>query len=434
MTSRWVRKSVVVALAGAATACSSGGTDDSSPASGLEGPDRMLSWAPEEVYSVGGFDAPEWATFGSIDGLGFDSQGNLYLLDGQTQSITQVSPTGEFVKTISGPGEGPGELAMPMAMGVSPTDEIIVSDIGHRGFVRLGTDGEWIENVLVDMAEAGLLSELDFLPDGSPVGSSGMRIQMNSGPAGAGDDDDAEEEPEPEGRPIHRYAMDGTEGSNFYYAWEPPPPPEGGEGELSGSGSGGNVMIRMQRIRAFTPQLNTAALTDGRLAVVDSTTYTITVVDPSTGAEVATISRPIQPTPVTDRIRQMERDRRIAELEEGGTGIRVFGGGGGMSFDQEAMRNMMLGQIEDMVFYDEIPVIEEIAADRNGRIWVQRSSGVPGEDGPTDILNVRGEYVGTLPADGLRIPDAFGPGGLIAVIETDEFDVATIRVMRVPTN
>ena len=36
------------------------------------------------------------------------------------------------------------------------------------------------------------------------------------------------------------------------------------------------------------------------------------------------------------------------------------------------------------------------------------------ETGPTDTVTERGEYIGTLPAGWLRIPAAFGPGGLMA--------------------
>ena len=41
-----------------------------------------------------------------------------------------------------------------------------------------------------------------------------------------------------------------------------------------------------------------------------------------------------------------------------------------------------------------------------------------------------GDYIGTLPPDGLRTPDAFGPGGLMAYIERDDLGVATVRVVR----
>ena len=44
-----------------------------------------------------------------------------------------------------------------------------------------------------------------------------------------------------------------------------------------------------------------------------------------------------------------------------------------------------------------------------------------------------GEYVGTYSAEATGMPDAFGPDGLAAFIELDEFDVASVVVRRLPT-
>ena len=51
----------------------------------------------------------------------------------------------------------------------------------------------------------------------------------------------------------------------------------------------------------------------------------------------------------------------------------------------------------------------------------------------TDLITADGRYLGSLPADGVRIPDAFGPDGRAAIIELDEYDVATVRVVQLPT-
>ena len=67
------------------------------------------------------------------------------------------------------------------------------------------------------------------------------------------------------------------------------------------------------------------------------------------------------------------------------------------------------------------------------RIWVQRRGDLPEIDGPIDVLTVGGEYVGTYAADATKIPNAFGPDGLAAFIEFDEFDVARVVVRRLPT-
>ncbi len=54
-------------------------------------------------------------------------------------------------------------------------------------------------------------------------------------------------------------------------------------------------------------------------------------------------------------------------------------------------------------------------------------------DGPIDVVTSDGVYVGTYRAPATKMPDAFGPGGLVAFVELDEFDVASVVVRRLPT-
>ncbi len=416
-----------------AGACGGADSAPGPPTAGLDAPDRPLQWAPQELYSVGGFDAPEWATFGSVADIVFDSEGTLYILDSQAKTITRVSPTGEFAGTVAGPGEGPGELNNPMAMAMSSSGHLVVPDAGHRGFVRFGPDGEWLDNVAVDLAEEGLpVNGIHAHPSGGLVSTAGLRINLARGPSGGRTSISA-----PEGRPVHMYSLNAeTPGRDFFSAWDPPEPPEGGESEVTGSGSsGGRMTMRMSRIQAFEPSLSLGVLPDGRILVADTSSYAIKIVDPEDGSVLGRLERPVPPTVVDERLQRIERDRRLAQAAESrGARLITIGGSGGGGIDPDAMQRMMEDQIENMVFYPEIPVIEALGVDSEGRIWVQRSSGVPGEDGPTDVITADRRYLGTLPADGLRIPDAFGPNGLIAVTELDEFDVPTIRVLRLPTD
>ena len=48
---------------------------------------------------------------------------------------------------------------------------------------------------------------------------------------------------------------------------------------------------------------------------------------------------------------------------------------------------------------------------------------------PIDIVAADGEYVGTFPTGATEMLDAFGPNGMAAFIELDEFDV-TVRPSR----
>lgn len=53
-------------------------------------------------------------------------------------------------------------------------------------------------------------------------------------------------------------------------------------------------------------------------------------------------------------------------------------------------------------------------------------------DGWIDVLSAEGDYIGTFSLEETRMPAAFGPGGIAAFVETDEFDVPTIIVKRLP--
>ena len=86
--------------------------------------------------------------------------------------------------------------------------------------------------------------------------------------------------------------------------------------------------------------------------------------------------------------------------------------------------------VEERTFADEVPVLWGLAVDWENRIWVERRGPTGQGDGPTDIVTPAGEYIGTLPPDGLRTPDGFGPNGLMAYIERDDLDVPTVRLVR----
>ena len=90
-------------------------------------------------------------------------------------------------------------------------------------------------------------------------------------------------------------------------------------------------------------------------------------------------------------------------------------------------------RVENMQFYPEVPVVAAVRVTGEGTLWIERSV-EPGasEPGPTDVIAPDGRYIGTFPAGRLAMPDAFGPDGLVAFIETDKFDVPVITVRRLP--
>jgi hypothetical protein len=139
---------------------------------------------------------------------------------------------------------------------------------------------------------------------------------------------------------------------------------------------------------------------------------------------------------VTDRIRERELTRRLEQIESGeGPQMRVMvrgSDGSTQALGGDRIREMQKQQLESQGFYPEIPVVAGLGASPAGTVWLERSTVDPDDDGPVDLFRTDGRYLGTIPADGARIPAAFGPDGLVAYIERDEFDVPSIRVMRLP--
>ena len=197
--------------------------------------------------------------------------------------------------------------------------------------------------------------------------------------------------------------------------------------------------MAMPPLRAFEPGLYFGALPDGGLVVADTTDYTLKILD-GQGRVSRVIRRPIDPKPVGRSEREAEKQRRTEELESrpatGGVRMIVRGTAGSSGSAPQApgagaVREMLRGQLEDLQYAEEIPVLAGMKVDPwSGTIWVRRTGDEIGETGPIDLLDASGTYLGTLSAD-MPMPAAFGPDGLVAIVETDEFDVQTVRIERV---
>ncbi|WP_419948924.1 hypothetical protein [Candidatus Palauibacter sp.] len=413
----------VVALLLVTAGC---GSEGGPVAAGLDSPDIPLAPDVEEMYTVGVLDGAPWEMFGSVRAVAFDEDGTLFILDSDAGHIVAIDPGGGFVRTISGKGEGPGELNQPIGMAVFSDGGIGVNDL-TRGIQFFSREGEFLREAAFDMMDGAPGVPIYALPDGTVLSAElvgGSLARLLGG-------DDAV----PEGRPIHRYRLDGTR-ELFYAAWPGPP---GEETEMRA----GNVRLVMSGAEPFPLPLAVGVLRDGRVVVADSVGYRIKILDAS-GRVTRTLERSLAPVAVTEAIREAERERRLATARSvggGGNTVVMMGrlseavgsvrGGGGVPRgpDPDMIRRMLEDQIRDLAFPDEIPLIANLAVDWSDRIWVQRSA-LPGETGPTDILTADGQYFGTIAPDGLRIPNAFGPDGLLAYIDTDELGIQRVRVVR----
>jgi hypothetical protein len=421
----WTARTPLVIAALLAAACGDGTADARAAASSADGPGLI----PEarEVYRIGSVDGDGWDAFSRIVSAGFDAAGRLHLLDMGSRTVTVVDRSGELVRTTGRPGDGPGEHRMPVAMAVLPDGRVVVSDVGHRALQLFDSEGAFVRAIPLGDGVAPPVALFAHGEDGVVYVERTMMLGAMGGRGrGAGEPGAQGAAAEPGTAGLRRVAVDGMDpGASVGEAWLPPR----AEPRVS-AGAGGTTMVR-RSLRAFEPQIHLAVLPDGRIAVADSTTYRIRLVDPLQGV-IRTLERGIAPVAVTDRERDEERARRVAELEPGGGGpaqITMMGMAGGGQAAGQPPRSVLEAQLETMTFWPEIQVVQRLAADHAGRLWVQRFGAV-GEPGPVDILAADGATVATVPAGALPIPIAFGPNGLAAWIERDDLDVPFVRVAR----
>ncbi|MCE2421833.1 MAG: 6-bladed beta-propeller [Gemmatimonadetes bacterium] len=411
------------ALTAALAACGGEAGGDGARSTSLDAPDYGITPAVEEAWSVGALDGEAWEVLGDIVSMDFDSDGNLYALDSQAGHVLVFDVAGNYLRTIGRSGEGPGEIGDGASVRVLPDNRLAVYDRGRFAVQLFTLDGEYLELVAYDPADAAPYAVDDWTPGGAIL-TTGV-VTMNT--EGSVDAEGQESRsvsmsmggPSADGRPVYRFGLDGTNETVHIAAALPPvdedPVDETGEG----------VQISMNVPRAFTPPLLVAALSDGRVAVADSIAYLIRLV--ADGTQAGVLARPVEPMEVNESIRSAHRE----QLMQRPTMTRL-GMGGDVPPEAEAMIEQAYRRSLDRIqFGDFVPVVRAMAADLEDRLWVERAA-MPGEPGPVDILTPDGRYLGTIPPGALAVPDAFGPDGLMAYEEESAIGYPVIRVVRMP--
>ena len=402
----------------------------------LPGEDRWLDADFEEVFRVGSLMGEEWEQFGDVRRVGFDGAGRLYVFDGQAERIFVVGTDGTLIREIGRKGEGPGEFRNPADVVALEDGRVVVADMGHRAYhifdangdfermVRMGGDPTYTV-IGTHRARRGA----DGLITSAEGGTVAISVRSVAGAEPA-------ERPDPTTRPIERVDLSGEEIVKHTIAegWLPPSA-DPVSGITRSAGGASFTFGGTSGPPEFSPDLYWDALPDGTVAFSDSSTYAVRITAVGAGV-VRILKRPFPPQPVTDRFVRAERDRRLKELadtpdDELG-GPRIVLNGEVMTIDAEELRESRREDIENLRFFTEVPVIRDLRTSWTGMIWVQRRGEEPDSDGPVDVLDMAGRYVGSYRAGATEIPDAFGPDGLVAFIDEDELGVETVVVKRVP--
>ncbi len=100
-------------------------------------------WTLDEELRIGTVEGDQNLMFGTVGMIAVDSEGNLYVMDSQAQRVQVFSAGGEFLRTIGGPGGGPGELGRGVAFCLMAAGDILtIPDLANQRINRFSTDGE----------------------------------------------------------------------------------------------------------------------------------------------------------------------------------------------------------------------------------------------------------------------------------------------------
>ncbi len=115
---------------------------------------------------------------GAVQSIDHDLQGNILVLDRSACRVRVFSREGEFIRSISSSGSGPGELLNPLDMTVLGDGRVVVESPWSGGLHGFTTDGEWLglltpffNNPPMNLRGADdsayVAQRLEVLPDGN---------------------------------------------------------------------------------------------------------------------------------------------------------------------------------------------------------------------------------------------------------------------------
>ena len=359
-----------------------------------EGGAAQLDWQLDTAALIGGFGADsEEYQFDQVGpgSLAGDASGDLYLIDQTGKRVLGYDRAGSFLGSWGREGSGPGELQMPIGLGVGRGNTLWVLDGSNQRITLLPLDPE---------AEP---SSIPFPPGSSMMG--GRIIPVVDGAYGVfamfsfrpGDDTG------PPPRPLVRLGHDGVAADTVWEA----PAPKFDQIEVT---SGNRVMVMMAQ-QSFAPGFHWDRFADGSFALAQGPEYDIRVVG-ADGLERFRIRREPAARATTPADQEFERDR-LREASVTGT----FPGA----------EEMMEKRLEALTFAEVVPRLTGLAVDTQNRLWVGVSVTRPGETDRIDVYGADGSLLGEI-LEPEFFPDLIYGDGLVARITADELDVQQIVV------
>ena len=395
--------------------------------------DRILDASFPEVYRIGD-GMRDWELLTRVTSIGFDEQGNLHIGDWSDGdlSVLVVDASGNLVVRFGQPGEGPGDFRSATHALALPDGRTVVADDGHLAYQLFDLEGGLERWARYPGVAPGETPPLFYVRSADPRlrkvdrWNGSLLAQVTTSRTLTTDSSttpprfDLRIGPGP--RTVLRVSLDGDAAHEEQVAQATNP--------------------RAVGVFFF------GALPGDRVAFADTSTYVVSIADP-TGRTGHVFVRPLPPrvwdAGTAREFKDYVKESLAAAAAEGGHRAEMLGMFGGLEAFQQS--------IEEAEFDGPIPLITEMETTWEGNIWVLRipTRGFPDVDmlegalagvtseptgltavgpGPIDVITPGGEYLGTIPDS--RMPNAFGPDGLVAYVGLDAFDVPTVVVRRLP--
>ena len=357
------------------------------------------AWTLEEDLSIGTVAGEPEYQFGQIGGFDVDAAGNLYVLDIQAQEVRVFDAQGGYVRTLGGPGGGPGEIGMPaVGIFIRPDGTVAVPDIGNQRVNLYDADGNPAGENALDLT-GGIPLRWSLFTDGRLMAQlRGLDIPGIDALEG--------------GDPIVIYGADGSVEDTLMTL------PKGESIELSNPNA--------PQIKLFVPEPLWDMADDGTIFTAMNDDYRVKV-HSADAAVTRIITKPFERKPVSE----MEKAAIRSAVEE-----QMVTLGAPPQAVQVIMQGLTIG--------DYYPAFGLLGAGPSGSVWVQRiKSAADMAEGEAEDFNIQnvgspewevfdaeGRYLGVV-----VLPDRFTPAmiteDLVYGIWLDELDVQYVKRLRI---
>ncbi|MDX1579029.1 MAG: 6-bladed beta-propeller [Gemmatimonadota bacterium] len=351
-------------------------------------------WRVHEIRRIGATEGDSDYQFAQISGVAELSDGRIVVSDAQAQRLQIFSPEGSHLRTIGGPGSGPGEFGVgagPVLVG--PGDSIYVPDISNQRLNRFTPEAEPAGSTAIDLASGFPVAWQD-----TPEGRLITQVRpFDLGGDAVGDD------------LILSLGTDGSPRDTLHSF------PSGQTFQFSGG---------LPDLTLFSPEPIWSMTSSGGLVYGVNDDYEFRVYEG--GELVRIVRRPFERRPVADEDETLMKEAMIRFLRD-------------LGLPDQALDIMA----ERMDFAEHYPSYAFIRGGPEGSIWVQRfqrPSDLSEEErrnfDPTlgfgspiwDVFGADGRYLGEL-----AMPERYQPlrveGDRIYGVWRDELDVQHILVL-----